>query len=99
MVVSFFSKYLLRYIFFKQVTHLTKTTFWDKRATSMDTSDSFNFRDRTSERLVIGSERTGHPGKLYDSEDLMTTGLIITEPITWSRLKVVYSFEYDGTLR
>ena len=64
-----------------------------------ETKDILNTRERTYERVLKGGERKGHPGKLYDAENLMTTGLIITEPITWSRLKVVYSFEYDGTLR
>lgn len=54
---------------------------------------------KNSENMLMAAERVSHPGKLFDIENPMTSGLIITEPITWSRLKVVYSFEYDGTLR
>eukprot|EP00794_Sanderia_malayensis_P003605 gene3605-4114_t len=39
------------------------------------------------------------PGKLLDTDSPLTSVLIITEPLTWSRLKVVYSFEYDSSFR
>ena len=46
----------------------------------------------------MASSRWPCPGKLLEAEPAVTSVLIITEPLTWSRLKVVYSFEYDGTL-
>ena len=78
---------------------ITNELTWDKGAFVEETKDILNTRESTYERVLKGDERNRQPGKLYEAENLMTTGLIITEPITWSRLKVVYSFEYDGTLR
>lgn len=82
-----------------QVTHLTKTISWSKGSSVVETKDILNSQGRTSDKINTGKEISRHPGNLYKAEDTLTTGLIITEPITWSRLKVVYSFEYDGTLR
>eukprot|EP00795_Rhopilema_esculentum_P014458 gene14458-5520_t len=71
-----------------QVTHLTKS----------GSNESKSLQDV----LPSGAETTSSTipsssGKLFDAESPLTAALIITEPITWSRLKVVYSFEYDRT--
>ena len=72
---------------------------WSKESSVLETKDILNSPGRTSDRMYTGKDIFRHPGNLYEAEDTMTSGLIITEPITWSRLKVVYSFEYDGTIR
>ena len=90
-----------------QITHLTKCQN-AKELKESSSDEAVSAMNDTSANItsVVGSNETEalditkrHPGKLFDLEGAITSSLIITEPITWSRLKIVYSFEYDGTSR